>query len=430
MKTRENKNILTANIYYQITSHNLFFVSFYLPFIYTFLPIFYNINIKCSKNEVKIMIIKLQQRKLKSGLINLSIEYYKGYTKDKSGKIRHKREIENLKLYLIENPKNAEDRLKNKETKNLADKILIKRQAEINEGKYGFNNDSKSNMNLVEYFSKLVEDRKNSKGNYGNWDSAMKHLIKFCDPDTTTFKDVDESFVKRFRDFLLKEPLIRETDKLSLNSAHSYFNKFRACMNQAFEDKIINDNPAKRVKGITPDDPEREYLTFDEIQQIAKIECRYDVLKRAFLFSCITGLRWSDINKLKWSEVQKFNGGYRITFTQKKTKGLEYLDISQQARDFLGEEGKPEERAFKGLKYSSYMNLELQKWCMKAGITKNITFHSARHTFATLQLTLGTDIYTVSKLLGHKHLKTTQVYSNIIDQKKIEAINKIPEIKF
>ena len=89
---------------------------------------------------------------------------------------------------------------------------------------------------------------------------------------------------------------------------------------------------------------------------------------------------------------------------------------------FMGEEGKPADRVFKGLRYSSYLNLELQKWCMKAGITKNITFHSARHTFATLQLTLGTDIYTVSKLLGNKNLKTTQIYTKIIDQKKIEAI--------
>jgi len=374
------------------------------------------------------MKITLKTRKLKNGQHSLYLEYYKGYVKSKSGKVSHKRDLENLSLYIKDNPKNAEERQKNKEIKLLAEKILIKRQAEFNAGKHGFSDDSKANINFIEYFSKLTESRKLSKGNYGNWDACMKHLIKFCDADSTTFKDVDETFVKRFRDFLLKEPLVRETETLSLNSAHSYFNKFKTCLNQAYEDKIINDNPAKRVKGITPQEPEREYLTFEEVQKIAKVECRYDVLKRAFLFSCITGLRWSDIHKLKWSEIQKFNGGYRITFTQKKTKGLEYLDISQQARDFLGEEGSSEDRAFKGLRYSSYMNLELQKWCMKAGITRNITFHSARHTFATLQLTLGTDIYTVSKLLGHKNLKTTQVYSNIIDQKKIEAINRIPEI--
>jgi len=376
------------------------------------------------------MRVKLNQRRLKNGLLSLYLEYYKGYSKDKSGKIQHKREKENLELYLIENPKNAEERLQNKDNKILAEKILTKRQNGINEGKHGFDSDSKSNTNFINYFSKLLEDRKNSKGNYANWDSCMKHLIKFCDPDTTTFKDIDESFVKRFKDFLLNEPLIMQTRKLSTNSAHSYFNKFKACMNQAFDEKIINENPAKRVKGITAEEPEREYLTFDEIQSVAKIECRYEVLKKAFLFSCITGLRWSDIDKLRWSEVQKFNDGYRIIFTQKKTKGLEYLDISNQAREILGKEDKPDQRVFKGLKYGSYFNLELQKWCMKAGITKNITFHSARHTFATLQLTLGTDIYTVSKLLGHKHLKTTQVYSRVIDQKKIEAVNRIPEIKF
>ena len=66
---------------------------------------------------------------------------------------------------------------------------------------------------------------------------------------------------------------------------------------------------------------------------------------------------------------------------------------------------------------------------LKAGITKNITFHCARHTHATLLLTNGVDIYTVSKLLGHKEIKTTQVYARIIDEKKKEAVNKIPSIK-
>ena len=73
---------------------------------------------------------------------------------------------------------------------------------------------------------------------------------------------------------------------------------------------------------------------------------------------------------------------------------------------------------FTGLKYSSYVNVELSKWMMRAGITKDITFHCARHTHAVLQLTLGTDIYTVSKLLGHKNLKTTEIYAKIVDEKK------------
>jgi integrase len=117
--------------------------------------------------------------------------------------------------------------------------------------------------------------------------------------------------------------------------------------------------------------------------------------------------------------------GHYIRFRQQKTKGAETLPISEQAFSLLGEQFENEERVFIGLKYSAWHNLKLQQWVMKAGISKTITFHCARHTYATLQLTLGTDIYTVSKLLGHKDLKTTQVYAKIIDEKKKDAANKI-----
>src|SRR5690606_22573169 len=165
---------------------------------------------------------------------------------------------------------------------------------------------------------------------------------------------------------------------------------------------------------------------YDELKVMAKTDCEVPILKTAFIFSALTGLRWSDINKLVWSEVQhsKELGNY-LRFTQKKTQGSETLPISEQAYELLGERGKPEERVFKHLKYSAWYNLKLQQWAMKAGITKTVTFHCARHTYATLQLTLGTDIYTVSKLLGHKNLKTTQIYAKIIDDKKKVAANKI-----
>ena len=124
--------------------------------------------------------------------------------------------------------------------------------------------------------------------------------------------------------------------------------------------------------------------------------------------------------------MQEFDGTTRIVFRQKKTKGLEYLDITDQAMRYMGQRGKPDERVFVGLKYSVWHNLALREWCLKAGITKHITFHCGRHTFAVLQLPLGTEIYTVSKLLGHRELKTTQVYAQIMDAKKREAVNRIP----
>ena len=374
------------------------------------------------------MKVILRQRKqtIKGG-ISLYLEIYKGTTKTPEGKTKVLRDYEYLNLYLIDNPKNPVDRDTNKKNLQLAESVRAKRALEIKNGQYGFKSEFKGKANFIEYFQKLTDDRKGSTGNYGNWDSTLKKLIKFAGKDFT-FNDIDVDFVERFKDYLLNEIDPQKEKTLSKNAALSYFNKFKAALNQSFEDRIIIDNPAKRVKGIKSEDSKREYLTLDELKALVKKDCRYPVLKNAFLFSCLTGLRWSDVQKLTWSEVQKENEGYRITFFQQKTKGLQYLDITDQARTYLGEQGKSNERVFKGLKYSDYMNVALAKWVMSAKITKDITFHCARHTFAVLQLTLGTEIYTLSKLLGHSDLRTTQIYAKIIDEKKREAVNKIPAI--
>ena len=152
------------------------------------------------------------------------------------------------------------------------------------------------------------------------------------------------------------------------------------------------------------------------------------VLKRAFLFSCLTGLRKSDIQKLTWGEVQKFGKYTRIVFKQRKTKGQEYLDISSQAEKYLGERGNPDDIVFTGFTYGSWTSLELQRWSLAAGVNKNLTFHCARHTFAVLMLDLGADIYTVSKLLGHRFLTTTQIYAKVLDKNKQNAVSLIPDI--
>ena len=371
--------------------------------------------------------VALRMRESKtSGKVSLYLEIYKGYVVTE-GKKRNLKDYETLEYFLYAKPKTPAQKQHNKEALKSAEAVKGQRLNDILNGKYGFKSEAKIKVNLIEYFKKLTEERFESEGNYGNWDSAMKHLINYCDV-STTFKEVTYEFVEGFRDYLLKKAKMKNKKLLSNNSAISYFNKFRAAINQAYDEGILSENPIKRVKGIKQEDTHREYLTLDEIKALVKEECRYEVLKRAFLFSCLTGLRWSDIQKLTWSEIEKFNDGWRIKFTQKKTKGVEYLDISDQAFSYMGEEGEPDERVFVGLKYSSFMNVALTQWMLKAKITKPITFHCARHSFATIQLTLGTDIYTVSKLLGHSELKTTQVYAKIIDQKKIDAVNKIPNI--
>ena len=132
---------------------------------------------------------------------------------------------------------------------------------------------------------------------------------------------------------------------------------------------------------------------------------------------------------MTWSEVREEDNSSRIIFKQKKTDGLEYLYISDQARELLGERTNESDRVFIGLKYGAHFNSEILRWCMRAGITKHITFHSARHTNAVLLLENGADIYTVSKRLGHREIRTTEIYAKIIDKKMKEAANIIPELK-
>ncbi len=149
------------------------------------------------------------------------------------------------------------------------------------------------------------------------------------------------------------------------------------------------------------------------------------MLKKAAFFSALTGLRHSDIRKLKWSELSKEGDRYRINFTQRKTGGVEYMPISEQAYLICGEPGDPDRLVFEGLQDPSYINRPVKVWVAAAGIKKKITFHCFRHSYATNQLTEGTDLYTVSKMLGHTNIRTTQIYAKVVDSKKEEAAQAI-----
>lgn len=373
--------------------------------------------------------IKLRKRFMASGNTSLYLDIY----------MDGKRSYEYLRLYLVPE-KNRKDRDKNRETLRLAEAILAKRIVDLRNGKYGFESEYKLDTNFLDYYRSLCEKRhhtKGSLGNWGNWWSALQHLEKYCRPDTT-FRDITPEWVQGFKDYLDHTARIKDRRKsittvydqkpLSQNSKVSYFNKVRACINQAYEDRIMPYNPLRGIKGFKEEEKERVYLTLDEVRAMAKGECKYPVLKRAFLFSCLTGLRKSDIEKMTWREVREENGFTRIIFKQKKTLGQEYLDISPEAVPYLGQRGQDEALVFGGFNYSSYLLGELKAWAVRSGITKDITFHTGRHTFAVLMLELGADIYTVQRLLGHKEIHTTQIYADITDRKKQAAVSRIPHI--
>lgn len=241
------------------------------------------------------------------------------------------------------------------------------------------------------------------------------------------FKDLTEAWCEDFKTYLLTTKSNKSSKaKLSQNSALSYFNKIKAALKQAYKDGYLQSDLNAKVSPIKQADTERNFLIIEELTALAKTECTIPILKKAALFSALTGLRFSDLKKLTWKEIEFSEGyGYVIRFKQKKTKGNETLPISKQAYGLLGDRMELQDHVFEGLVYSAWLNSHLHRWVTKTGITKDIQFHSFRHTYACLQLSHGTDIYTVSKLMGHKNLSTTQVYAKIIDKMKREAADRI-----
>lgn len=240
------------------------------------------------------------------------------------------------------------------------------------------------------------------------------------------FYKIDIKFCENFKNYLLTAPRGgNKTGTLSKNSAGTYFSIFKAALRQAFIDGYFLSEISAKIKGIADEESRREYLTIEELNKLASTYCENEVMKRAALFSALTGLRLSDIQKLKWKEISVESGLPKILFTQQKTKGVEYMPISKQELELCGIKGESNDFVFGGLPNSAWISRPLKKWIESAGITKKITFHNFRHTFATLQLSSGTDIYTVSKMLGHTNVKTTQVYAKVIDEKKNKAAQAI-----
>jgi integrase len=238
----------------------------------------------------------------------------------------------------------------------LAETIRAQKIIDAQSTLHGFVSSVRSKVGFLTYFKKLTEKRFDSGGNHGNWLSTYQHLHDFCKGKDIALENVDDRFLESFKESLLscKTRKGKGTAKLNQNSVLSYFNKVRAALREAYQSRMIKENPATRVKSIKSAETHRQFLTFEELQQLAKTDCELPILKKAFLFSALTGLRFSDVKALRWDNIKySETDGWFLQFTQKKTKGAEILPVSEQAVKMLGEKGTPEEEIFSSLDYSA-----------------------------------------------------------------------------
>ncbi len=370
--------------------------------------------------------VTLRQKKLSNKKVSLYLDYYPPIINPKTGK-ETRREF--LKLYLVENPFNAEERKHNNDTLNLAESIKSKRNVQLRNKEFGFKNNVMLNVDLVVFYEMVVDDyfNKGSFSNYSSWKASLNHF-KIFSGGTILSGNITNDYIKKYRTYLLNANVTRNSEsnkRLSKNTASSYFKNFVYVLKMAFKRNIIEKNLAEDAEFIKEEETHREYLTESELQTLWITPIKLEKVKPMAIFSALTGLRFVDINNLEWASVfeDKHQGCY-ISLREEKTKSIKNHPISETAYNILKAQGTNKGLVFGGVKYSQ-ITRPLKDWIEKSGIKKKISFHNFRHSYATLQLANGTDIYTVSKLLGHKNVSTTQIYTKVMDKNKIEAANRI-----
>ncbi|MBZ5496834.1 MAG: site-specific integrase [Acidobacteriia bacterium] len=357
------------------------------------------------------MKISLRERKTAAGTRTLYLDFYD----------RGRRQLEYLNLYLTGNPK------QDKRTRELAGDILAKRRLEHVQGEHGFPSPTRQQDDFLAY-CRTIAETKRAPNTQLVWQNAIQHLEAFAD-GSLSFDRLTEEYVRSFRDYLLS--------RLKQNSAGVYLARIQTALHQAVHDKILTRNPGDGI-GIKKQENRREFLTLKELQLLERTECGNQAVKDAFLFSGFCGLRYSDVRALTWDKVHKAGPHYSIDFIMVKTGSPEQLPLSRQAGKILGAQkgqeyspnitGEANPDAVFKLPAQQSIDKAIKRWVKRAGIAKRVSFHTARHSFATMGLTYGMDIYTMSKLLGHRDLSTTEIYAKIVDAKKRQAVDLIPNL--
>ena len=369
--------------------------------------------------------VRIREAKREGGCTSLYLDiYYKG-----------SRKKEGLQLYLIPEV-NAAAKLQNANTRKLAEQIKAQRILDLQKvGMVDWHKIKRTRLTLSAWLGEYAKDNEDISPSSArakrNMQSRMEqYLISIGKPDIE-LRDVDREFCRGFIAFLKTCTFNNGKKKLSNTTMRIFVNRFTSVLNKALVEGLITVNPMKLIEikeKPRKDAPAKEFLTVEEIRTAIATPCRYDIVKKAFLFSCFTGLRYSDMLSLKWSEIHTNADGKSqyISHKQVKTKNIVTIPLSEEAIKWMPAKVEGIDQVFHALTITSTtVEVVLQEWMDACGINKHITYHCSRHTAATLLLTLGANLYVVSKILGHQSIRMTEVYAKIVDQKKIETMNLV-----
>ena len=365
--------------------------------------------------------VRLREKELANGVRSLYLDIY----------VNGKRSYDFLKLYLIPES-NPQAKIQNENTMRAANTIKLNRILEITNNKAGLKNTSIRAKMLLKDWMETFRQAQELKG------IKDQKLINNTIHALTAYninvamRDVNRDYIIGLTNFLRNDYRSPRGKKLKDYSVINYLGCLRNALNMAVREDVIADNPIMKLSAqdkVKAPESQREYLTVEEVQQLEATDSPYPHIKQAFLFACYTGLRCSDVRSITWGKIVKDGEKYRLHTVMFKTKRPFYIPLSKKAMQWMPERGDKtdDELIFENIPVQVNTKLYLQPWLDKAGITKPITFHCSRHTFGTMMLTLGADIYTTSKLMGHTKVEVTQIYAKIINKKKDDAVSLIDQ---
>lgn len=344
-----------------------------------------------------------------------------------------RRKYEFLKMYLV--PETGRDKKvkakKNEEMMQIANAIKSQRIIQLANDKAGIFEKPSKNILLTDWVDMYYKYKQkvSRASTLENILKTKKHLVIYGG-DKVKLCDVDKKYIEGFIDYLKNAKDRRATKNEKLLSRFTigeYYSVFVSLMRKAVREGLIYKNPCDMIdndRKIKRPDSDRVYLTLSEVRRISEVSFKNENIKRAFMFACFTGLRISDIRKLSWEDIEKDGDTYKLTTLMQKTSRYVSYSLSKEALRWIlpmQDEGL----VFGKLPLQFELNKKIRELAEKAGVKKHISFHTSRHTFATMMLTLGADIYTTSKLLGHTKVTTTEIYAKIIDKKKDDAMGLI-----